>query len=207
MKPGACGITIRPAREADLEAIYEINRIGWEGVCVAQFVERRYGVVAGAAWQERKAGEVDGFCRAHLDRVLVAEAGGAVVGYATSWFHAADRFGEVCNNAVHPDWRGRGIATALIAGVIRRLLAEGAQMLRVTTLEQDVPAQRVYQKLGFRELGRSIMYTMSSEQATEALARCRGAACCAPTEMAASPERSTPATTAPTGERVRRPSC
>jgi len=32
---------VRPAREGDLQAIYDLNRIAWEGVCVAQAVERR----------------------------------------------------------------------------------------------------------------------------------------------------------------------
>ena len=161
--------SIRPAREGDLGAIYHINRVAWEGVCVAQLVERRHGVVSGIGWQEHKAREVDEWCKVNLDRVLVAAAGGAVVGYATSSYDPHDRVGQVTNNAVHPDWRNRGIATALITRVIRRLLAEGAEMLRVTTMEQDLPAQRVYHKLGFRELGRHIMYTMNAEEAAAAL--------------------------------------
>jgi ribosomal protein S18 acetylase RimI-like enzyme len=162
--------SIRAARADDLVAIYDINRIAWAGVCVAQLVERRHGVVAGVGWQERKAREVDQWCQQHLDRVVIAEVGGHVVGYATWWLHESDCAGEVYNNAVHPDWRNRGIATALVAAAIRRLLAEGATMLRVTTLEQDLPAQRVYEKLGFRELARSITFTMTAAAAEAALA-------------------------------------
>ena len=171
MEGDAQGIVIRPAREGDLGAIHEINRVAWDGVCMAQAVERRHGVVAGTGWRQRKAREVHEACKAHLDRVLVAEAGGAVVGYATSYLDPADGVATVGNNAVHPDWRNRGIATALIGEVIRGLLAQGARILRVTTLEQDVAAQRVYEKLGFREIARSVMYTMSAEQAADALAK------------------------------------
>lgn len=165
----ADSVSIRPARGDDLVAIYDINRAAWGGVCMAELIESRYGVIAGIGWRERKAGEVDQWCRAHLDRVLVAELDGAVVGYATSAFDADDRVGEVCNNAVHPEFRNRGIATALISAVVRRLLDEGAGMLRVSTMTQDRPAQRVYEKLGFRELCRHITYTMPAREADEAL--------------------------------------
>lgn len=176
MEADVRGIIIRPAREQDIRAIYEINRIAWDGVCMARAVERRHGIVAGTGWRERKAREVDEACKAHLDRVLVAEVKGAVVGYATCYFDPADGVGTLGNNAVHPDWRNRGIATALIAQVIRRLLDEGARILRVTTLEQDAAAQRVYEKLGFREIARSVMYTMSAEQAAKAVKRQLGCA-------------------------------
>jgi ribosomal-protein-alanine N-acetyltransferase len=169
-------VSVRPAREEDLAAIYSINRIAWAGVCVAQLLEQRHGVIAGLGWQEHKAREVDQWCKQHLDRVLVAEAQGAVVGYATCSFDPDARVGYVRNNAVHPDWRNRGIATALISEIIRRLLAEGAQMLQVVTMEQDLPAQRVYRKLGFRELGRHIMYTMSAAEAAAALEQGAGPA-------------------------------
>jgi len=162
-------VCIRSARENDLDAIYSINRVAWDGVCIAELVEGRHGTVADRNWRDRKAGEVDGWCRAHLGRVLVAEVDGAVVGYATSWFDADGRVGEVCNNAVHPEFRNRGIATALISTVVKRLLDEGADMLRVSTMAQDYPAQRVYGKLGFRELARSIIYTMTAAEAEEAL--------------------------------------
>jgi ribosomal protein S18 acetylase RimI-like enzyme len=169
MTPMPASLCLRPAREDDLPAIYDINRAAWDGVCIAQLIEGRYGVVDGVAWRDHKAREVDGFCADHLDRVVVAEIDGRIVGYATSWFDAARRVGEVCNNAVHPDWRNRGIATALVGETIRQLLSEGAEMLRVTTLAQDLPAQRVYEKLGFRELARSVMYSMTAGEAAEAL--------------------------------------
>lgn len=171
MEPDAAAVTIRPAREEDLAAIYEINRIAWDGVCVAQLVERRHGVIGGIGWQQRKAQQVDHWCRANLDCVVAAEAAGRVVGFAAFSFDREERAGEVLDNAVHPEWRNRGIGTALIAAVVRRLLDAGATVLRVNTLEHDVAAQAVYRKLGFRELVRSIRYTMSAADASAALER------------------------------------
>ncbi|GLH99103.1 GNAT family N-acetyltransferase [Phytohabitans aurantiacus] len=55
---------------------------------------------------------------------------------------------------LHPDAQGRGIGTALIRGV----LAEGAASGRPVTLEVltvNPRAQALYERLGFREVGRS----------------------------------------------------
>ena len=146
------GLTIRPATEKDLDAIYQITIAAFGPYTVTKLLEDRYGKIGGRSWQERKGGSTVEACRRHLDCVLIAEKAGEVVGYATHNRDAA--VGSVGNNAVRPDQQGQGIGTALISAVIRRLRENGCPLLKVGTMEHDLPARRVYEKLGFREKGR-----------------------------------------------------
>jgi len=146
-------VTVRAARPDDLSKIYEITYRAWDGYTLHQMLEERHGVIG-----ERKVEEVRRFCERNPEGVLVAEEDGVVVGYAT--FGTDEEVGYVLNNAVDPDHRGKGIGTALVRAVVERLKAEGARVLRVTTLASDIPARRVYEKLGFVELARSVHYTM-----------------------------------------------
>jgi len=152
-------VTVRTARPDDLPKIYEITYRAWDGYTLHQMLEERHGVIGGKGWRERKVEEVRRFCERNPEGVLVAEEDGVVVGYATFGMDE-DGVGHVLNNAVDPEHRGRGIGTALVRAVVERLKAEGARILRVTTLESDIPARRVYEKLGFVELARSVHYTM-----------------------------------------------
>ena len=102
--------------------------------------------------------------QARRKRSLGAEDG-RVIGYATFYWAPEDRIGEVGNNAVLPAFRGRGIGLALIAETIRIMREWGAEILRVTTFEHDHPARRIYEKLGFREIARSIHFTMRASEA------------------------------------------
>jgi ribosomal protein S18 acetylase RimI-like enzyme len=53
--------------------------------------------------------------------------------------------------AVRSAWRGRGIGTALIGGLVERATIEGRPALSLS-VEDDNPAFLLYRKLGFREI-------------------------------------------------------
>lgn len=54
---------------------------------------------------------------------------------------------------VHPAWRGRGIATAGLATVVRASLREHAPSVSLYVNGFNEPARRVYHRLGFRRVG------------------------------------------------------
>jgi ribosomal protein S18 acetylase RimI-like enzyme len=54
--------------------------------------------------------------------------------------------------AVRPSWRGRGIGTALVGGLIDQATAQGRPGLSLG-VEDDNPARLLYRKLGFRKVG------------------------------------------------------
>lgn len=63
------------------------------------------------------------------------------------------------DNAVDPAWQGRGIGTRLVASVVEALEKAGVDIMQVSTYEHDVPARRVYEKVGFTEIARTVHYT------------------------------------------------
>ncbi|MGC4895743.1 GNAT family N-acetyltransferase [Micromonospora sp. DT31] len=54
---------------------------------------------------------------------------------------------------VAPEWRGRGIATAAMAAVVRDALARVAPTVSLYVNDFNQPARRVYERCGFRAVG------------------------------------------------------
>jgi ribosomal-protein-alanine N-acetyltransferase len=83
--------------------------------------------------------------------LLCAEAGGEVVGYAVCWY-LMDQ-GELGNVAVTGPWRRSGIGSRLVAGVLERARRRGIKEVFLEVRKTNTGAQRLYKRLGFREIG------------------------------------------------------
>lgn len=87
---------------------------------------------------------------------LVWVADGRVVGNV-SLRHAHSRRGYLIGNVVvHPDWRGRGIATALMQAAIKAVSKKGASWIGLEVRADNEVACRMYAGLGFEEVGRTL---------------------------------------------------
>ena len=69
------------------------------------------------------------------------------------------------NNAVDPAYQGRGIGSALHREVLRRIVEAGMEVIMVQTLENLAAARKMYEKHGFREASRSLIYLMGADEA------------------------------------------
>ena len=88
--------------------------------------------------------------------ILVAEEGGSVVGWARlyPWSDrcAYARSGE--NSVyVHTDWRGRGVARALMTELLARARARGLSVILARIAEGNPASIRLHQSLGFERIG------------------------------------------------------
>jgi len=54
---------------------------------------------------------------------------------------------------VHPAWRGRGLGTAAMAGVVEQIRAGTASAVSLYVNDYNTSARRVYEKVGFRPAG------------------------------------------------------
>jgi [ribosomal protein S18]-alanine N-acetyltransferase len=97
----------------------------------------------------------DEFERLLIDRNVVAHratVGGRLVGFILSRL-AADE-AEILSVAVASSRRGKGLARQLLDLNLRRLAGLGAHAVFLEVDEGNAPARRLYQRAGFRDVGR-----------------------------------------------------
>jgi len=149
-------LVIRPVAPGDVAEVERIAVAAWEPVFAGfreALGEEMFAGVRGD-WRKEKARQVRSACRDRPDQAFVAEdaESGRVAGFVT--FHVTERpsrIGEIGNNAVHPDFQGRGIATRLYGHVLERMREIGCRYAKVSTGgdEAHAPARRAYEKAGF----------------------------------------------------------
>ncbi|MBI4976693.1 MAG: GNAT family N-acetyltransferase [Spirochaetes bacterium] len=152
-------VIIRPARMTDMPSIGEITGRAFDGVSMDKMQEEFFGEqLGGREWRDYKSRSVMSFCRENLYCTIVAEYEGRTVGYATYQLHREKGIAEISNNAVHPDHQGKGIGKRLQTEVARRMREEGYTRFTVSTLSVDIPAQKLYEKLGYRKYAETFHY-------------------------------------------------
>ncbi|MBE3557881.1 MAG: GNAT family N-acetyltransferase [Ktedonobacteraceae bacterium] len=63
---------------------------------------------------------------------------------------------EIKRMRVHPDYQGRGYGQLILDTLEARARALGYQTLHLDTSILQIPAQRLYEKNGYREVGRDV---------------------------------------------------
>ena len=145
---------IRPATAEDVPAACEIARLAWQPV-FAEF-RRRVGDEIFQRlyndWESDKMKQVSQAFEQHPGCMLVTETGGRVAAFITYFvINPARGLGEIGNNAVHPDFQGRGLGKRQYERVFEELRAQGCTIVQVTTGLDDahLPARKAYEAVGF----------------------------------------------------------
>ncbi|EHD23026.1 MULTISPECIES: GNAT family acetyltransferase [Brenneria] len=81
------------------------------------------------------------------DLFLVAEVGGEVVGSVMGGYDG--HRGSAYYLGVHPDFRGRGIANALISRLEKKLIARGCPKINLMVREDNDAVIGMYEKLDY----------------------------------------------------------
>ena len=82
---------------------------------------------------------------------LVALDGERVAGYVGSQSVMGES--DMMNVAVHPDYRRQGIAEMLCTSLIEALKEKGNHSLTLEVRASNEPAKKLYEKLGFAQVG------------------------------------------------------
>ncbi|MFW6193847.1 MAG: ribosomal protein S18-alanine N-acetyltransferase, partial [Gemmatimonadota bacterium] len=139
---GDGGVRLRTARPADLPPMGRIERASFS-----------------LPWSETAFRSV---MRRDDARLIVADRGGEVAGYAAVWF-AADE-AELGDIAVDPDRRREGIGSRLVREVVAEARRRGVQQIFLQVRESNRGALRLYESAGFRRVGRRAGYYRSPSE-------------------------------------------
>lgn len=82
---------------------------------------------------------------------LTAVEQGRVLGYCGLWCSPPDA--DLCNMAVAQNCRQRGIGKELLSEAFQYCLRKQVENILLEVRASNVPAQRLYQSLGFEEIG------------------------------------------------------
>ena len=102
--------------------------------------------------------------RAWLHKAFADETGTAIISY---WDDVAaglitcestDGVGHIVLAGVHSRFRGRGVGTALVRASLNWFRTQGDSRAQVVTQARNVPAQRLYQQMGFFTRSVTLMY-------------------------------------------------
>lgn len=85
-----------------------------------------------------------------LDVIAVAP-GERVAAFALGWYDAHNRVGELEPVGTHADFRGRGLAKAVVGEALRRFQARDAQHVIVYVESDNHAAQALYRAAGFQQ--------------------------------------------------------
>jgi ribosomal-protein-alanine acetyltransferase len=82
---------------------------------------------------------------------MVARAGARLCGYLCLWEIGHEI--HITNLAVHPEWRRRGIARALLESILTEGRARGVLLAFLEVRPTNIEALGLYESLGFRVIG------------------------------------------------------
>lgn len=132
--PAATGddLSVRPAERVDLLAVVSIENASFDQPWPYDAFEGFLGT--------------PGF--------LVAERDGQVAGYVVADVGRSlgHRFGHVKDIAVHPDCRGEGVGSVLLAHALGVLAGRGADSVKLEVRRSNERAQRLYREFDFEPL-------------------------------------------------------
>ncbi len=85
-----------------------------------------------------------------------------VVAYACVW--VVDQELRINNIAVHPRWRRKGIGTRMLRFLLDHAARHGCREATLEVRPSNEPAIRVYDKAGFRPIGRRKNYYLDTHE-------------------------------------------
>lgn len=88
-----------------------------------------------------------------------------IIGYVGCWILGNE--GEITNVAVSPEYRGQHIAENMLLELIERVKKRGGTAMTLEVRPSNIPALKLYEKLGFKSVGRRPKYYVNPVEDAE----------------------------------------
>lgn len=153
-------IKFRKMRQDDLKEVEKIVKKIWT-MGVDKLREEKYGIIGRKSWDEWVWESIKSYLKEKETRKFVTETNGKIVGFCSYRIDKVRKIGTVGYNGVNPEYSGLGIGTYQINKVIELMKKEGMEIAEVLTglNEGHLPARKMYEKCGFEEFFKSILYS------------------------------------------------
>jgi ribosomal protein S18 acetylase RimI-like enzyme len=125
---------LREARDDDIEALLRLEQIAFDSDRLSRRSFRHW---------------ISSDHRAFI----IAEIDGRLAGYALAIYHSGTRLARLYSIATDPDFRGAGIARALVTAVEQEASDDGRFIMRLEVASDNSAAIRLYESLGYTPFG------------------------------------------------------
>lgn len=87
------------------------------------------------------------------EALVAVDECGNIMGYSLVLYRKGSRSCRLYSLATHPGFRNRGVAKTLLAASEQTAVIRNCLSMRLEVRKDNLPAQRLYQKLGYVEFG------------------------------------------------------
>ena len=155
-------IVIRKVCVSDIETICGIAVAAWKPIYEIfreNMGDELFNIIH-PDWKMEKSQQVRCNAMNYPEQVYVTEKDGKIVGFTSFYINEEKKYGEITNNAVHPEYQGLGIGKLQHNKLLEIFRKKGMKHAMVTTgLDKAHEKARIsYEKVGFRPMRSSVTY-------------------------------------------------
>jgi len=149
-------LRFRAACPSDYPQLEKMVIDSFEPITWMKKADERFGPLNGRDWRQRWQAR---FRQAFdTQRVLLGEAEGEIVAYASGTYDPETLLGFIDLLAVSRDRQGKGYGREMLRGMLQYFKDLGAQHVNLECLEDNTTGNCLYREEGFVEVARSIRW-------------------------------------------------
>ncbi len=112
-------------------------------------------------WEKAKANAMEPYFKNDKSkRAFTVNIDDKIAGFITCELDQNRKIGTICNNAIDPEFQGKGLGSMMYDFILELFRKEGMTAAAVATMDEDayLPARKAYEKAGFNKKLKRLTY-------------------------------------------------